>query len=202
MSNPPPWVNPNIKRMMNKRDRAYKRAKRTGKPENTEKSINSSVTLPSNAFVIRTRNVKETMGGLQRTDLGNSIDRGIKRAWSCLKLLRAESTGIPTLFWNNRVCASYRAKAEALRQQYESVFTQGDLCATPSFGPSPHPDILEHIMAELIVIKLLQKIDTSKAAGPDLILVRILKEVAVELTPIFLTALFQQSYYSGLLPAG
>ena len=63
------------------------------------------------------------MGGLQPADPGNAIGGGVKRAWSYLKLLRAESSGIPTLFWNNQVCASDRAKADALRQQYESVFT-------------------------------------------------------------------------------
>ena len=76
------------------------------------------------------------------------------------------------------------AKAEALRQQYESVFTREDLCAMPSLGPSLHPDIPELTVSELGVMKLLQKIDTSKAAGPDLIPARILKEAAAELTPI------------------
>ena len=75
------------------------------------------------------------MGGLQPADPGNAIGGGVKRAWSYLKLLRAESTGIPTLFWNNQVCASDRAKADALRQQYESVFTCENLCATPTLGP-------------------------------------------------------------------
>ena len=72
------------------------------------------------------------MGGLQPEDPGNAIGGGVKRAWSYLKLLRAESTGIPTLFWNNQVCASNRAKADALRQQYESV---QNLCAIPTLGP-------------------------------------------------------------------
>ena len=70
----------------------------------------------------------------------------------------------------------------------------------PSLGPSPYPDIPELIVSELGVMKLLQNIDTSKAAGPDLLPARILKEAAVELTPV-LTALFQQSYDSGLLLA-
>ena len=52
----------------------------------------------------------------------------------------------------------------------------------------------------ICVMKLLQNIDTKKAAGPDLFPARILKEAAIELTPI-LTALFRQFYESGLLPA-
>ena len=106
----------------------------------------------------------------------------------------------PTLFWNKRVCASDCAKAEALNQQYESVFTGEDLCSTPSLGPSPYPDIPELFVSESGIMKLLQNIDTSKAAGPDLLRARILKEAAVELT-LILTALFRQTYDSGLLPA-
>ena len=87
----------------------------------------------------------------------------------------AESTGISTLFWNNRVCASDRAKAESLRQQYESVFTCEDLCIMPSLGPLPNLDIPELIVSELGVMKLLQKLDISKAAGPDIIPARILR---------------------------
>ena len=195
-----PWVSPAIKRMINKRDRAYKRARRTGKPEHRK-----AYKQLRNATLKRIRDthekyLNEIMGGLQPAYSGNTIGGGVKRAWSYLKLLRAESTGISTLFWNNRVCASDRAKAEIMRQQYESVFTREDLCAMPLLGPSLYPDIPELTVSELGVMKLLQKIDTSKAAGPDLIQARILKEAAVELTPI-LTSLFQQSYDSGLLPA-
>ena len=102
--------------------------------------------------------VNEIMGGLQPADPGNTTGGCVKRAWSYLKLLRAESTGIPTLFRNNRVCTSNRAKAEALRQQYESVFTCEDLCAMPSVGLSLYPDIPELTVSELGVMKLLQKI--------------------------------------------
>ena len=61
------------------------------------------------------------MGGLPPEDPCNAIGGGVKRAWSYLKLLHTELTGIPTLFWNNQVCASNHAKADALRQQYESL---------------------------------------------------------------------------------
>ena len=195
-----PWVSPAIKRMMNKRDRAYKRAKRTGKSEHRKTYKQLRYATLKRIHDTHEKYVNEIMGGLQPADPGNTIGGGVKRAWSYLKLLRAESTGIPTFFWNKRVCASDRAKAEALHQQYENVFTREDLCAMPSLGPSLYPDILELTVSELGVVKLLQKTDTSKAAGPGLIQARILKEAAVELTPI-LTSLFQQSYDSGLLPA-
>ena len=75
------------------------------------------------------------MGGLPPEDPCNAIGGGVKRAWSYLKLLHTELTGIPNLFWNNQVCASNHAKADALRQQYESVFTRNNLCTMPTLGP-------------------------------------------------------------------
>ena len=186
--------------MMNKRDRAYKRVKRTGKPEHSKAYKQLRNSTLKHIRDTHEKYANEILGGLQPADPGNYNGGGAKRAWSYLKLLRAESTGISTLFWNNRVCASDRATAEALRQQYESVFTRDDLCSTPSLGPSSYPDFPELFVSELGVMKLLQNIDSSKAAGPDVLPARILKEAVVELTPI-LTALFQQPYDSGLLPA-
>ena len=46
------------------------------------------------------------MGGLQPADPGNATGGGVKRVWLYLKLLCTEWTGIPTLFWNNQVCAT------------------------------------------------------------------------------------------------
>lgn len=60
--------------------------------------------------------VNKIMGGLQPAVPGNAIGAGVKRAWSYLKLLRAESIVIPTLFWNNQDDASDRAQADALCQ--------------------------------------------------------------------------------------
>lgn len=62
----------------------------------------------------------------------------------------------------------------------------------PTLDPLLYPDILElhATVSELVKMKLLQKIDTSKAPGPNLIPARILKDDrCLELTPI-LTSLF------------
>ena len=81
------------------------------------------------------------MGGLTleslETEPENAGSNGIKRAWSYLKLLRTESLGIPALVTNNRVCSSDSAKAEALREQYDSVFVEEYLCNLPLMPPSP-----------------------------------------------------------------
>ena len=108
-----PWVSPAIKRLMNRRDRAYKRARRTGKPEHRKAYKQLRNSTLKHIRDTHEKYVNEIVGGLQPADPGNPIGGGVKRVWSYLKLLRAESTGIPTLFWNNRVCALWSASYSA-----------------------------------------------------------------------------------------
>ena len=61
------------------------------------------------------------MRGIDTNPNQAGTSTGVKKAWSYLKLLRKESMGIPTLFWNKCVYASDQSKEEALREQYESV---------------------------------------------------------------------------------
>ena len=195
-----PWVSRSVKRLMNKRDRAYKKAKRTGKPEHLRIYKQLRNVNVKRLRITHAKYLNEVIGGLSPADHDHTLINGAKRAWSYVKLLLAESTGIPTLFWNNAVCATDSAKVEALREQYESVFTREDLSTMPSLGPSPYPDIPEFMMSEYGIRKQLEKINVDKAACPDHIPARVLKESATELAPVF-AMLFQQSYDTGILPA-
>ena len=49
------------------------------------------------------------------------------------------------------------------------------------------------------VLKLLQKLNPSKASGSDLLPARVLKELAVDISP-FLTAIFKKSFDTGYVP--
>ena len=55
------------------------------------------------------------------------------RTLSCF--VRTEYQGIPALVSNNCVCSSDSAKAEALREQYNSVFLEEDLRNLPQMPP-------------------------------------------------------------------
>ena len=129
------------------------------------------------------------MGGIAPSPDG-STSAGIKRTWSYIKLLHSESMGIPALFWNNRVRANHESKAEALRDQYESVFMCEDLINIPVLPESPCRDIQDITFCAR----------ESKACGPDQIPTRVLKESTSELAPIF-ASLFQQSFNDGALPS-
>ena len=99
-----PWISPAIKRLMNKRDRAYKKAKRSGKAQHLSTYRNLRNSTAERICKSHGKYVEEVMGGIVPGPDG-STSAGIKRAWSYIKLLRSESMGIPAPFWNNpRVC--------------------------------------------------------------------------------------------------
>ena len=195
-----PWVSASVKRMMNRRDRAHKKARRTGKPKDQVAYKRLRNATVNRVRETHDRYLAEVMGGINPTPTPNSSPvNGIKRAWSYLKRLRTESTGTPTLFWKSCVCPTDHTKAEALREQYESVFTNEDLENMPGMNDSPFasaPDI--HFSAHGIK-KQLESIQPDKASGPDMIPARVLKETASELAPV-LASIFQQSYDTGTLP--
>ncbi|XP_048579020.1 uncharacterized protein LOC125560735 [Nematostella vectensis] len=193
-----PWIGAPIKKLMRKRDRAFKKSKRTGK-EKDHVNYKRLRNIVSNSIKESHNNyVSEIMKGI---DLESDEPRpnGVKGAWSYLKLLRSESLGIPTLFWEGRVCANDKCKAEALRAQYDSVFTQEDNLNVPTLGASPHQDIKDISFSVNGVRVQLDNIRVDKACGPDAVPARVLKEAATELAPI-LTLLFEQSMKDGVLP--
>ena len=119
------WISSSVKRLMNKRNRAYKRACRSGKAVHLTKYKRLRNITTKRLRVDNDKYLNNIMGGLTpeslETEPENAGSNGIKRAWSYLKLLRTESLGIPALVTNNRVCYSDSAKAEALREQYVHI---------------------------------------------------------------------------------
>ena len=197
-----PWVSSSVKRIMNKRNRAYKKACRSGKAVHLAK-YKRLCNITTKRLRAHDKHLNDVMGDLTpeslETEPENAGSNGIKRAWSYLKLLRTESLGIPALVSNNRVCSSDSAKAEALRAQYDSVFIEEDLSNIPLMPPSPYECMPDIKFSAEGVKKQLLKIKIDNASGPDLIPVRILRDAASELA-VVLSSLFQQSYDSGTLP--
>ena len=131
-----PWVSNTVKRLMNKRDRPYKKARRSGKALHLIKYKRLCNTTTKRLRDAHDKNLNEVMGvSTPGTGPENAGSYGAKHTWSYLKLLRTESQGIPALVANNRVCSSDSAKAEALREQYDSVLrrpTHLTVCASLS----------------------------------------------------------------------
>ena len=134
-----PWVSSSVKHLMIKRNRAYKKACRSGKAVHLTKYKRRRNITTKRLRVAHDKYLNDVMDGLTPESLGtepeNVGSNGIKRALSYLKLLRTESLGIPALVSNNRVRSSDSTKAEALRAQYDSVLIEEDLSNLPLMPP-------------------------------------------------------------------
>ena len=83
--------------------------------------------------------------------------------------------------------------------QFCSVFTQEDMSDLPYLGPGQTPNVPPITVNVRGVLKLLKDINPHKAAGPDNIPEKLLKEVAQKLAP-GLAHLFQISIVSDKIP--
>ncbi|MCG8035226.1 MAG: reverse transcriptase family protein, partial [Candidatus Thiodiazotropha taylori] len=110
-----------------------------------------------------------------------------------------DNSGISPLKDKGRLFNSPKDKADILNKQYMSVFTQEDEDDIPSPDGDPVPDMPEIDIQEEGIRKLLENINPKKAAGPDNVPARILKDCACELAPI-LTLIFRQSLSDGQVP--
>ena len=129
---------------------------------------------------------------------GSLIDRP-KTLWSYVKLMKTENLGIPTLRTQTKLCTTDEDKAQALNEQFQSVFSSSSSDNIPDKGPSNYPSISHIKIHEDGVTKQLLNLNPTKASGPDEVSPRLLKSVAVELAPA-LTILYQQSIDTGEVP--
>ena len=112
---------------------------------------------------------------------GNST----KNLWSFIKSKRQDKIGIPALKHQSKLLTTATAKAEALADQYESVFTKEDTEKIPDKGISPFKDMEKITIRHPGVIKLLKSLIPKKAIGSDLVPTTILKQYADIIGPIY-----------------
>jgi len=100
-------------------------------------------------------------------------------------------TSINTLHYNGETHTDSEAKANALNDQFVSVFTNEDQSTLPHLS-APRADISGLTINIDGVLNLLSQIEPNKAASPDGIPPRLLKETASHMAPL-LTFIFQCS---------
>ena len=122
-----------------------------------------------------------------------------KKFWSFVKLNKTENMGVPILTNTKGLHITDQAKAEALNDQFVSVFTHDNGRGLPDKGPSPYQPMENIMFTQPGVEKLLLNINPTKAAGPDELPARVLKETAKQISGI-LSFMFQQAYEVGSVP--
>ena len=122
-----------------------------------------------------------------------------KAFWSFISKLRQDNQGIGDLNIAGNIISNDKQKAEALGNQFKSVFTHEGNSKLPNLNDSPHGNIPKLTISLKGVHDQLSKINTSKSQGPDGIPPLFLNRYAYHLTPI-IHDIFQSSVDSGQVP--
>ena len=184
-----PWFNRELKRLCRK----YKKAKRSGREDHWEqykefqKVVQAKLTEGRWDYINRFLQI-----GLET---GNK-----KPFWKYLRVQKQEDFGISALKSNGKMFTDRKSISEILNTQIKSVFTKKTSSKIPELPGVTFPSIKDLKITEFGVFKLLDKIDVSKASGPDCISGRILQNLARELAPV-LHFILEQSLNTGDLPA-
>ena len=193
-----PWINSSVRKQMPRRDRLFKKAKRNGSPRLWEAYKSQRNATKSAIKRAHNKYVSNIMDDLDTED-SNSQESGIKILGGYIKKSRKDSVGVPTLNNPNGPQTTDQSTADTLNTPFESAFTKENLDSVPDLGtPSvPAMDSIRFMVPG--IQKILEKLQTQKAAGPDALPPCVLKELAPRLAgPICI--MFQQFYDSGNMP--
>ena len=200
-----PYITPEIEKLIRRRDRTYKKIKqnRNAFDRSTPTQIERENKL---------RNLRREIQRKMRQAYWKHIDsiispeeneenkfKGMKKFWQFIKANKKDQQGVATLKTTGKISTTPQDKANALNEQFRSVFNSQQQPPDNLLGPSTHPIAPDINITTQGITKLLQKLKPHKAAGPDDIPSRVLKELAPAIAPI-LQIIFQTSYTLGETP--
>ena len=197
-----PWVTMETKRLIRKRDRLYKKSKKSGNASlakkykevkhQVQKSIRKSYWEYIESIILPPQD---------ETNFGT-----MKKFWTYIKHKKTDYSGITEIKQDGKLLTDPLQKAGALNAQFQSVFTPASNISHTEFVKqcnmpqnTPFPPISKLIIKTEGIQKLLHNLNPNKAAGPDEIKPRFLKELSHEIAPI-LTIIFEKSIKTGVVP--
>ena len=187
-----PWITTSVKRLSQQKKRSFNRAKKTQSAEDF---------LKYQHLKKKTRSAcKQAYNNYVTNIVSPESSSNPKRFWGFINSRRCDSSGVSPLKSSDGVVYSdSHSKARILNQQFASVFTKdGNEHNIKNLG-TPHPPMEKIKVAPAGVYKLLNGLDIHKSTGPDKISSKLLKTLALELTPVF-TLLYQTSLDQGEVP--
>lgn len=214
-----PWINQEIRRLIRKRDKLYKRWSRSGRPYDHNKFLEQKHLVRR----VSERAYEKYLGDIlglnnERDDqnMGEPPKVKTKKLYSLLKHSKQDSGGIASLKKDGQTVSTETDKANTLNVQFQSVFSPKTPVSLKSlaqkslqdlhdsgvdlpFQPSPYPKMPDISISAEGIDKLLLGLNPHKAAGPDKLKPIILQTLHEELSPI-LQLIFQKSLDNGKLP--
>eukprot|EP00745_Piridium_sociabile_P038619 TRINITY_DN7074_c0_g1_i3.p1 TRINITY_DN7074_c0_g1~~TRINITY_DN7074_c0_g1_i3.p1 ORF type:complete len:816 (+),score=128.54 TRINITY_DN7074_c0_g1_i3:312-2759(+) len=188
------WINTNIKRLTRRKKRSYKKARKTRNEKDFKRYQQLKTTVRQECKKAHAEYVKEI--------ISPDATSNPKRFWRYINSKRCENAGVAPLKNQSGITHSdSKSKADILNDQFSSVFNSNeDKTNIKDKGPSTHPAMHRITVSENGVLKQLSSLGIHKASGPDEIPTRLLKELALELSPV-LTVFFQASLDQGIIPS-
>ena len=186
-----PWITPEIRRKIRRKNKTHAKAKKTGssklrsKFETLRREIKAEVRKQHDLYV---------------NNLVGDVKANPRDFYRYINSQKKDTQGIPPLKRKNGkgVAQSDLEKAEEFNGQFTDVFSKNEHTQVPLLDRSA-PFMNDIAVSKDGVIKLLKGLNPSKALGPDELHPRVLKELATELGPVF-AHLFQQSIETGEIP--
>ena len=132
--------------------------------------------------------------------IANDIKTNPKQFWRYVKSKSHSNRDFPKLVDDDgKVFKTDSEKANLLNNYFVSVFTTENLSSIPTPSFQSESELSEIVINPDVVLKQLNKLNTSKAAGPDEIHSKILYEVRDSIK-FPLSIIFQKSIDEGVLP--
>ena len=197
-----PWMTPEIKRKIRKKQRLYNKQKKSGNAEDKHKfrelrrTVKRELNLAHNQYVLSLLDTQEP------TSEGDSGKATIGRKfWKYIKSMKREQISISSLKdeTTGEEITHSEGKAQILSKQFESIFTNEDSDTIPNISTERYPPMASFTITTQGIENLLKKVNPRKTNGPDLIPSRVLKECAPQIAP-YLTVIFSQSLSYQQLP--
>ena len=188
-----PLINTVTRRALRKKQKLYRKAKRSGNDEGWAQFRKLRRTLERRIRKQHRDYVSGTIGASLETN--NS-----KPFWNYLKALNLTSFGITSLTKKTgKVVFTPEEKASILNEQFQSVFTDENADRMPDLRTTTTATLPPLVVSNAGVHSLLSRLDSNKAPGPDGIQARVLRQCANSISPA-LCRLFQASIDTGYLP--
>ena len=181
----PSLVTTNLKKLCKRKQRLYNKAKKTRNQDDWQEFCDIRKTVHKELRAARVSHISQF--------LTTSILDKPKSFWTFISKLRQDNQGIGDLHVGGSIVSDDSLKAEALNEQFNSVYT------LPKLGESPYGEIHKLQISNSGVLDQLNKLNPSKAQGPDGIPPWFLNTYAAQLAPI-LQNIFQLSVDCSQVP--
>ena len=197
-----PWITRDIKRLIKKRDRWYRRQKKSRHNQDITKYKDLKRQTQQE---LRKAYWKYVDGIVSTSEENNNQPFScMKKFWTFIKHRRSDGSSIPPLKSDGILHSDSTEKANILNGQFQQAFSHKHDITEAEFKnkckmQGKFKEIHNINITENGVLKLLNSLNPNKAAGPDNISPRVLKHLAHDIAPI-LTIIFRRSYETGEIP--